>query len=816
MMERFLCIHGHFYQPPRENPWLEAVEIQDTAYPYHDWNERITAECYATNTASRILDGNGRIEDIVSNFAKISFNMGPTLFSWLEKNAPDIYGSILEADRLSQEWRSGHGAAIAQPYNHMIMPLANPKDKETQTVWGIRDFERRFGRLPEGMWLPETAVDIETLEVLSSLGIKFTILAPHQAKSIRPIGEENWVDVSESRVDPSRAYSCPLPSGRQIALFFYDAPISHAVAFEEILKSGEAFAKRLIEGFSGEREEPQIVHIATDGESYGHHHKFGDMALAYALNYVERNKLARITNYGEYLDMHSPQYEAEIFENTSWSCSHGVERWRADCGCSPGIHRHWNQKWRKPLRETLDWLRDELAMRYTQKAPEYLKDPWAARDDYIDVILDRSEKSADAFIDKHAAHPLGPSEKVFAIKLLETQRHAMLMFTSCGWFFEDVSGIETVQVLQYAGRAVQLAKEVFRHSLERDFLRRIEKAESNIPENENGRAIYEKRVRPCIVDLQKVGAHFAISSLFEEYPEEAWIYCYSIKVDDYRKSQAGEMELVSGRCRIASEITGEFEDLVIGVLHLGKHDFNCGVRRYAGEKSYNRITGEMTEAFEEGAFADIVRLTDKHFGVYRYSLQDLFKEEQRKILETILAETMNSFEDSYRKMYEDNRILMGYLQDSGIPITKAFLTAADFTLNLDLKRQLMDRPDPDRVKEILEEIRKWKVSPNAVDLEFTFRRTLEQEIKKLLENPSDMELLEDVEKYTDIALGLPFRIDLWTTQNAYYTLAKSIYPDIDSRAEESEAALQWVQRFRSIGQKIDFNLDSVLGVESQK
>lgn len=812
-MERFLCIHGHFYQPPRENPWLEAVEIQDTAYPYHDWNERITAECYATNSASRTLDGSGRIMDIGSNFAKISFNIGPTLLSWLEKNAPDIYNSILEADRLSLEWRSGHGAALAQPYNHMIMPLANPKDKKTQTIWGIRDFERRFGRRPEGMWLPETAVDLETLDVLSSQGIRFTILAPHQARRIRPTGEEHWEDVSESRVDPSRAYTCQLPSGRNIALFFYDAPISHAVAFEGILQSGEGFASRLVEGFSHEREEPQVVNIATDGESYGHHHKFGDMALAYALNYVEQQNLARITNYGEYLEMHPPQYEVEIFENTSWSCSHGIERWRNDCGCFSGSHPHWNQGWRKPLREALDWLRDEIGTSYEQKAMEYLKDPWAARDDYIGVILDRSEENVDAFLDKHAAHPLDPGDKTIAIKLLETQRHAMLMYTSCGWFFEDVSGIETVQVLQYAGRAVQLAKETFRRSLERSFLRKIEKAESNIPENENGRAIYERHVRPCIVDLKKVGAHFAISSLYEEYPEEARIYCYKIQVDDYRKSQAGKMELVSGRCRIASEITGESEELVFSVLHLGNHDFNCGVRRFAGEKSYGRITGEMTKAFEEGAFADIVRLTDKHFGVYRYSIRDLFKEEQRKILETILAETMSGFEDSYRRMYEDNWILMGFLRDEGIPLTRAFLTAAEFTLNLDLKRRLKDKPDPEKVREMLEEAKKWNVSLDTVDLEFTFRRTLEQEIRKLLENPSDMELLEDIEKYTDIAMDLPFDIDLWTTQNAYYTLAKTTYPDFASRAEESEAALQWVERFRLIGQKINFNLDAVLGVE---
>jgi hypothetical protein len=597
-------------------------------------------------------------------------------------------------------------------------------------------------------------------------------------------------------------------------LSFYDAPISHAVAFEGILKSGESFAKRLLEGFSGEREDSQIVHIATDGESYGHHHKFGDMALAYALNYVKRNNLARITNYGEYLELHPPQYEAEIFGNTSWSCIHGVERWRANCGCSPGTHPHWNQEWRKPLRESLDWLRDELSISYEQKAPEYLKDPWGARDDYIDVILDRSEENVEAFFQRHASYPLNEKEKVIATKLLETQRHAMLMYTSCGWFFEDISGIETVQVLQYAGRAVQLAKETFKRSLEKSFLSRIEKAESNIPENKNGRAIYEKHIRPGIVNLQKVGAHFAISSLYEEYPEEARIYCYKILVEDYRKFQAGKMELVSGRCRIVSEITGESEDLVFCVLHLGNHDFNCGVRRYAGGKSFDRIIGEMIKAFEEGAFADVVRLIDKHFGVHRYSLQDLFKEEQRKILETILEEAMSGFEASYRRMYEDNWILMGYIKDSGIPITRAFLTAADFTLNLDLKRQLKDRPDPERVREILDEIIKWNVSPAAVDLEFAFRRNLEQEVKNFLETPSDMELLGDIEKYTDIAISLPFQIDLWTTQNAYFTLARTIYPDFSSRAEINEKNREWVERFRSIGQKINFNLNSVLGEQA--
>ena len=450
-MERYICIHGHFYQPPRENPWLEDIEIQDSAYPYHDWNERITAECYAPNSASRNLDGEGRILDIVSNYSRISFNFGPTLLSWMEHSAPETYQAILEADKQSIDWRSGHGNALAQVYNHIIMPLASTRDRRTQILWGIRDFEYRFRRPPEGMWLAETAVDNETLDLLAEYGIKFTILAPRQAWRVRKIGTGKWKDVSGSRIDPSRAYLCRLPSGRTINLFFYDGPISQAVAFENLLKKGEDFAHRLLSGFSDQRTWPQLVHIATDGETYGHHQRFGDMALAYALNHIEGNGIARITNYGEYLEKHPPTHEVQIFENSSWSCVHGIERWRDDCGCNSGGHPGWNQAWRKPLREALDWLRERLSFIYENAASEYLKDPWEARDRYIGVILDRSKENVEKFFQAHSAKPLSHDEKILVLKLLEMQRHAMLMYTSCGWFFDELSGLETVQVIQYAG-----------------------------------------------------------------------------------------------------------------------------------------------------------------------------------------------------------------------------------------------------------------------------------------------------------------------------------------------------------------------------
>ncbi|HYE72224.1 MAG TPA: glycoside hydrolase, partial [Blastocatellia bacterium] len=322
-MNRYVCIHGHFYQPPRENPWLEAIELQDSAYPYHDWNERITGECYAPNAASRLLDGEDRITEIVNNYARISFNFGPTLLTWMEKHAPETYQALLEADRESRKLFSGHGSAIAQVYNHIIMPLANERDKITQIIWGMRDFTARFGRQPEGMWLAETAVDIPTLELLAAHGIKFTILAARQAGRVRPVNSEHWVDVSNGRVDPKMPYLCRLPSGSTISLFLYDGPISQSIAFEGLLMNGEILANRLLGAFT-EQTQSQLVHIATDGETYGHHHRYGDMALAYCLRFLESHGLAKITIYGEYLEKFPPTHEVEILENTSWSCAHGI------------------------------------------------------------------------------------------------------------------------------------------------------------------------------------------------------------------------------------------------------------------------------------------------------------------------------------------------------------------------------------------------------------------------------------------------------------------------------------------------------------
>jgi alpha-amylase/alpha-mannosidase (GH57 family) len=806
-MERYICIHGHFYQPPRENAWLEAIELQDSAYPYHDWNERVTAECYAANAGSRILDGEGYIKQIVNNYSKISFNFGPTLLAWLETSAPEVYQAIIEADKESQQNFSGHGSAIAQVYNHIIMPLANSRDKYSQVFWGIRDFEHRFGRRPEGMWLPETAVDLESLDILAELGIKFTVLAPHQAVRVRKIGTDIWDDVTGSEIDPTMAYRLNLPSGRSISLFFYDEVIARKVAFEDLLKSGENFAHRLVEAFSEERSWAQLVHIATDGETYGHHHRFADMALAYAIDYIEDNHLAKITNYSEFLAKHPPGYEVEINENTSWSCPHGIERWRSDCGCNTSRNPRWNQAWRAPLREALDWLRDTSAPRYEEKAGQFLKDPWNARNDYIEAVLDRSAENIQRFLNEHVTRELNEADRIAVLKLLELQRNAMLMYTSCGWFFNDISGIETVQVIQYAGRVVQLAQELFGDDAEPHFLGILERAKSNIAEQGDGRRIYEAFVRPAVIDLTKVTAHYAVSSLFEEYSEQAKIYCYNVDLEDYQTFTAGRPKIVVGRAKVTSEIIQESSVLSFGVLHFGDHNVNAAVREYQGDEAYQQMVQEVTQTFCSADFTEVIRLLNKHFGVSTYSLRSLFRDEQRKVLDYILESTLSEIEASYRQLYEHHFPPMRFLSELGNPVPKAFHAAAEFILNVDLQRALSGESlDIERIKGLLDEVKAWNVDLDNDGLGYLLQQTIGEMMTRFISTPEDINILKNLVDAVGLARSLPFTVDLWKVQNLYYEMFHT-HPEFQKEVQPGdEAAREWLSQFILLGQKLSIRV----------
>ena len=801
---RYICIHGHFYQPPRENPWLQSIEVQDSAAPYHDWNERITAECYEPNAYARILDSEGYIDRIVSNYTRISWNFGPTLLSYLEDKAPRVYQALLQADRDSQARFSGHGSALAQGYNHAILPLCSRRDKVTQVVWGVRDFTARFGRQPEGMWLPETAVDLETLDILAEQGLRFTILAPSQARAVRRIGDPYFTDVQGSRVDPGQPYLVSLPSGRSIAVFFYDGPISRAVAFERLLTKGEYLAERLLQTFAGEPPSipgqapppPRLCHIATDGETYGHHHPFGEMALAYALSYLEQHQSVELTNYGEFLEKFPPAYEAQILENTAWSCAHGVDRWQKDCGCSSGNQPGWNQRWRGPLRAAFDLLRDQLAPLYDHKASELLRDPWAARNAYIEVVLAQSSPLRLArqqlFIQQHARRALTSAETATVLKLLELQLAALLMYTSCGWFFDDVSGPEPMQNLAYAARVLQLAKAVFGaqvQTLETQFLALLQTASSNLPAVGDARALYLSRVQPLQVELSTVAAHYALTSLFRSYPEVAQVYCYTLTQKDYSVRRAGRFKLGLGRVHITCERTQSSCEVVLAALHLGDHNLSGGVIPMPSEDQYAKLCRDLTTRFARADVPEVLRALDLHFGAHTFSLQQLFKDEQRELLRIILSTTLSEVESLYRQLYENHAPLMRFLADLEVPQPPALMAAAQLALNNSLRLALQESP-PDfaLVTRLLDEAERAKVAIDKTTLSFALTGTIERLCESLRQKPEELSTLRQLDAAIKLASAPTWNVNLWKAQNTVYELLQIAHPRFAARAAKKSLA----------------------------
>ena len=485
-----IVIHGHYYQPPRENPWLEEVEVESTAAPFHDWNQRIERECYRAVVAARVLGREGRIAEVLNTLAFTSFNFGPTLLTWMEVAAPDTYAAILAADAESVR-RLGHGNAIAHPYHHVILPLSTRRDKITEVRWGIADFRRRFGREPEGMWLPETAVDDETLDVIASHGIKFTILAPHQARPLPPHGLPGLYRTT---------------GGHSITLCFYDGDLAHGVAFGELIRAADLWIARLraraVEDGGG------LVSIATDGETYGHHHKFGEMALAKVIHELDSSapsparegQVEAVENFASFLARHPATHEVELVAPSSWSCVHGVERWRSECGCKIAVDRPTQQKWRTVLRDACDWLVGEIHTIYEREAAPLLDDVWAARDQY-----DPSGRGTHD----------GANQRVR--ELLELERHALMIYTSCAWFFDDIAGIEPIQNLKYAARAIELTgKDASR--LEAELLRRLALAQSNDASEGSGRDIYMNRVKPRVPAETRLAAGFALTSSVGIHP----------------------------------------------------------------------------------------------------------------------------------------------------------------------------------------------------------------------------------------------------------------------------------------------------------
>jgi len=800
--KRYICIHGHFYQPPRENPWLETVETQDSAAPYHDWNERICAQCYATNGAARVLNIKNQIVRIVNNYARISFNFGPTLLSWLKENAPRTYRMILDGERRSRKTFGGHSSAMAQVYNHIILPLANTRDRLTQIRWGIADYQNHYGSPPEGMWLSETAVDTESLELLAQHGIKFTLLAPHQCKRVRALRDGGgWADTPGSAVDTTHPYLLRFNSGASIAVFFYNGAASRAIAFEGLLNSGENLAARLKAGFK-DGSQPQLVHVATDGESYGHHHRHGEMALAYALRLLEADKTVNLANYGSYLEQFPPEYECEIVENTSWSCVHGVERWRSNCGCNGG-KPGCNQLWRAPLRQALDELRDAVAPLTEQEGGKLFKDVWAARDAYIDVVLDRGGESTERFFLSHQSHILSDAERVRALELMEMQRHAQLMYTSCGWFFDDIGGIETVQIIAYAARVLQLARELFGDQageLEPKFLSRMEEAKSNEASLYNGAHIYQACVATMELGLEQVAAHYAISSVFSSYADETELFCYQVRRISYDIYNSGRGRLALGRAHIASAITGQKQSFSFAVLHFGDQNITAAVKAYneSDAGAFEAFAKQAAEHVQRAYFPEVIRLLDRYYGHVDYSLTSLFTDEQRRIVQLILNSTLWDIENSLKTIYEDHASLLHYLSQAGLPKPAALTLAAGFAVNAGLRRALEADPvDQAVLKSFLSLAKADGVPLETATLSYIADQRMKRAMVELQMSSGSLDTLDRALTLGHTLVELPFELNLWQAQNIWYEILRTSSYALTALNKDDRP--RWEQKFRELG-----------------
>ena len=795
--KQYVTIHGHFYQPPRENPWTEAIERQESAAPFHDWNVRIASECYTPNAFSRILDHEFRIKDIVNNYQKISFNYGPTLLSWLQEKANDTYQAILHADKKSVELYSGHGNAIAQGYNHIILPLANARDKFTQINWGMTDFEFRFQRKSESIWLPETAVNYATLDLLANFSFKYIILSPYQANRVQPLNptrQDQWLDVAAGNINTRQPYRCYLinskgnkDKSRYIDIFFYHGELSRGVGFEHYLRDSKKFAAQIQKAFNPTSQKNQLVSVCTDGESYGHHEPFGDMGLAHLLHIEAEKRGMQVTNYGEFLENNPPQWEVELKqgpngEGTAWSCFHGVGRWYRDCGCHTGGPLEWNQKWRFHLREALNQLRDDLIYLFEEEATSCLKDGWEAREDYIQIILQREPKTIQDFLDRHTLGPLDDRKKVNILNLMEMQRHAMLMYTSCGWFFNDISGLETVQILRYAGQAIEIARYFGNDELEKKFLSRLKYAKSNMPEYKNGAKIYETRVKPSIVNFPKVVNHYAILSSVKQFKATQSIYHFNITRLDKTDVTSNQRSCTIGRVQVTSGITQESRQYVYLLSKADNLRFACHVKPLQNGKKYDQLKSDVLNvAYEKRQHFN--RYLQEYWGEFQFSLKDVLFDAREDFFQIIFNDRAENFHQAFSKLYEDNKDLLYTMKEIGIPIPNELKIPAETILSAQLIHEIeKSHQDFDSkfykiALGIVEKADRFGFQLNKEVPEKIFNQILEKRIKQLYQNP-EFQNCREINEILEITRNLRIRINETLLQNFTFAILKEKLPKL--------------------------------------
>ncbi len=825
----YAAVHGHFYQPPRDNPWLDIVENEESAQPFHDWNERIAFECYRPNAYARIVDGGGKILDIVNNYSSISFNFGPTLLPWLEKKFPSIYRKILEADQLSLK-RFGHGNAIAQVYDHLIMPLANERDKETEVLWGIADFEKRFRRKPDAMWLPETAVNYATLRVLLKHGMRFLILSPFQAVKTRPFGGKRWMDVSGGRIDSSQPYRCFIKdtAGKKLTdqfidIFFYNGIISKEIAFGDLLRDGNIFSSRFLQFYQESKERPQLIHIATDGETYGHHKKFGDMALAYALEQGFTSLGVEIINYSAFLKRFPPVHEVEIDEGpkgegSSWSCAHGVGRWKEDCGCSTGGQPGWNQKWRKPLRDSLDFLREELGGIFEREGEKIFQDVRKARDAYIEVILDRSPERVKAFFEQHGARNLDERGRVKGLSLLEMQRHALQMYTSCGWFFADLAGLETNIILQRAARAIQLAEELTGQSLEESFREHLSEGESNLPEMGNGDQIYQRLVKPKRVTLEKVVNHFAISSLFDGVKGERRVYSYRVKEIDYERMEKDQDFLVLGHVRVTPDVIPEPREFLFGLIPSATEVFHTWVSEKKEDLSFDTLKQKARVEFEKGG-EEAAKVLASFLGNRVFAMRDTFREERQALFFRLIQKEFDEHCQVYAHLFDSTKLAVEALSREGLEIPYEIRVAAEVTLSLrlfeemkELKKDFNGTIQRKVIDEIIEQTRQHNYHLRMEKSLRLLNQILREKMNGLHEAlglgvSRQHEQIEEIVTLLDLTKEWGFEISLEEAQNLLKEMLDKCVEDLEKCWWEGGEGKPFHPSLITLAEKLGFNVD---------
>jgi len=818
----YVVIHGHFYQPPRENPWIEEIEEEAGAQPFHDWNERIAFECYTPNSCARVYDGQGRILNIVNNYEYLNFNFGPTLISWLAEYAPVTYRRILAADRASVA-RLGHGNAIAQVYNHAILPLATSRDRETEVLWGLKDFEHRFGRRAEAMWLPETAVDYPTLATLVALGMKYVILSPYQARRVRPLSGGPWETVTGETLDTTQPYRCFLPEGtgepgrrHYIDVFFYDGQVASEISFGDLLKDSYRLAERLTARFNPADPRPQILHVATDGENYGHHKKFGELALAHALTEALPQRGFVVTNYAAFLELAPPRMMVDLYlgpdgAGSSWSCPHGVERWRGDCGCATGGAPHWQQRWRGPLREAFDFLNEQLAAIFEAEGGKYFRDPWAARNAYIEVILDRSPENVAGFFQRQGVAGLSREQWVPALRLLEMQRHALLMYTSCGWFFADLAGLETLQVLKYAARALQLGLYFTTADLEEPFLARLERAVSNRPEEGNGRRLYERRIKPAVVDFPKIVNHWVISwlkALERQCPTH--IYHFRVEPRDLEVESHASLSLAAGRLRVTSGITLASQELGFFTVHLGSYLYRTQVLPQPAPADFRALKQELFGVLKS-APEDLLPLLARRLGGDYFSVHDLFREEKKQIFQDLLAPHLEEAVGQVMHLFEEARALLEAMAAEHLDLPRLYRALGEIALNRRLVLALRKlEPEPgllpssEEVAAIIAEASLLKLKLESREGAAILSRILTRHLEELAAGLS-LETAGQLRDFLELLGRLPMPLDLREPQNFFFSLMEEHFPPLAARAARDPGARRLAELLVSLAGSLGFS-----------